>query len=144
MHRNSDSLSLNRWKSARRIVLGTIIFAGSMATTAAAVQRMGACDARAHTVSLSQEVYSGIGVTITARHGQVYVSEVNPEGPSLDLLYPGARLVSVDGERPSSILEWGATLRGEPGSQVELEVAYRCGGHQTVTLQRDIIHVRRP
>lgn len=142
MHRISDSLSLTRWKTARRIVLGTIIFAGSMATTAAAVQRMGARDTRVHTVNLSQEVYSGIGVTITARHGQVYVTEVNPDGPSLDVIYPGARLVSVDGERPASILEWKSNLRGEPGTPVELEVSYRCGGHQTVVLERDVIHVR--
>lgn len=142
MHRTHDSVSLHRWKTARRVVLGAILLAGSMATTAAAVQRMAMRQAATQRVVLTEEVYSGIGVTITARHGQVYVTDVNAQGPAMDRIYPGARLISVDGESPRSILEWKARLRGEAGTSVQVEVAYRCGGEQTIDIERELIYVQ--
>ncbi len=142
MHRSSDSVSLNRWKTARRVVLGAILLAGSMATTAAAVQRMAVRSQVVQTVSMTEEVYSGIGVSIVERRGQVYVSQVSPHGPAMDQIYPGARLVSVDGEQPTNIIAWRDMLRGEVGTSLELQVAYRCGGTQTLTLERELIVVR--
>jgi C-terminal processing protease CtpA/Prc len=37
---------------------------------------------------------------------------------------------------------WTSIIRGEPGTEVELEVSYGCSGAQEVTLERDVIHLR--
>ena len=34
-----------------------------------------------------------------------------------------------------------ARLRGEPGSTVELEVKYPCGGERTVEITRDVVRM---
>lgn len=144
MDQAHDSRSLNRWKAARRLTLGAILLAGSMATSAAAVQQLSIKEAKARQARCSVEVYSGIGVTIVSRGGSVYVAEVNAEGPAKGILSPGAILVRADGERPTNVRGWKEALTGAPGTVVEVEVAYPESGHETVTIERAVVRARRP
>ena len=36
---------------------------------------------------------------------------------------------------------WTAEIRGEQGTEVELEIAYPCSGHDTVVIERDIVRL---
>lgn len=133
---------LSRWRIARRVVLGSIVLAGSVATSAAVMYRMAAHDCSAYHHVDRAYTYSGIGVVIERERGQVVVRRVLPGAPAEDKLFPGARLVSVDGDAPASLESWAESIRGTPGSSVELEVAYPCGGHKTVAIERDVIRVQ--
>ena len=144
MRATFDSLrsSLVRWHAGRKVVLGSILVAGALATSAELVQRFAThdCDtvhhvARAYT-------YSGIGVVIEqGEEGDAIVRRVLPDAPAQGKLHVGARLVSVNGESPRSIEGWAAAIRGKAGTDVELEVAYPCSGHKNVTLERNIVRV---
>ncbi len=141
-----DSSVLARWRTARRITLGAIVVAGTMATAAAVAHRVAdspcsRAHARINKVD-HQYTYSGIGVELT-REGDEYVVHRVFEGTPADgKLFPGAVLLSVDGERPDSIEGWTDMIRGEEGTEVELEVAYPCSGHETVELERAQINIR--
>lgn len=139
-----DSRQLNRWKAARRLTLGTILLAGSMAISAAAVQQLAVNEAQTQRRACTLEVYSGIGVTIVSRAGQVYIAEVNPSGPAHGKLSAGAVLVSADAHRPQDLAGWKGALTGQPGTVVLVEVAYPESGHQTVAIERAVIRARRP
>lgn len=137
--------SLARWRTARRVVLGSILMAGSVVTSAAVMYRMGThpCTAAA---AYEQPVeraytYSGVGVVIERQGHDVVVRRVLPGSPAEDRLFPGARLISVDGEQPATLGGWAEAIRGAPGTAVEVEIAYPCGGHQMVTLGRDVIRM---
>lgn len=85
--------------------------------------------------------YSGIGVVIERDHGRVVVRRVLPDSPAEGVLYPGARLISVDGESPASLEAWAESIRGNAGSTVQIEIAYPCGGHTVLELQREIVRM---
>ena len=139
-----DSRQLNRWRAARRLTLGSILLAGSMAISAAAVQRLAANEAHAQRRACTLEVYSGIGVTIVSHAGQVYIDDVNPSGPAHGKLSPGAVLISADAYRPRDLAGWKGALTGQPGTVVLVEVAHHEFGHQTVAIERAVIRARRP
>jgi C-terminal processing protease CtpA/Prc len=134
-------LSLTRWRTARRVVLGAIVLAGSVATSAAVMYRMASHDCGTHRAVDRAYTYSGIGVVIEREQGQVVVRRILAGAPAEDKLFPGARLVSVDGQAPASLEAWAEAIRGAPGTTVQLEVAYPCGGHKNVAIGRDVIRV---
>lgn len=137
-----DSSVIHRWRIARRITLGAIVIAGTMATSAVVVQRM-AMDHRCGGGQHSQGTYtySGIGVELDQQGDEFVVRHVFPGSPADGKLYPGAQLISVNGETPSHMRQWTNEIRGERGTSVELEVEYPCSGRETVTLERDIVRV---
>ena len=143
--RNADSIrwSIARWRATRQAVLGAIVFAGCLATSAALVGRM-ACPERsvAH-IRNQTESYSGVGIEIAFARDSVRIRRVFEGSPADGKLLPGMHIVAVDGVRPDSPEGWVTAIRGEPGSSVTLEVARRCHGHEKITLIRDVIHVRR-
>jgi len=132
---------LLRWRTARHVVLGAIVFAGSIATSAAVVQRMAThdCDAYQQLQVQRAYTYSGIGVIIESEDDRVVVRRVLPGAPAEGKLFPGAHLIAVGGETPETLSGWADAIRGEPGTPVALEVAYPCGGHKTVTITRDVL-----
>ena len=103
--------------------------------------RMASHDCASYRTVERAYTYSGIGVVIEREQGQVVVRRVLPDAPAEDKLFPGARLVAVDGQTPATLEAWAESIRGAPGTSVELEVAYPCGGHKTVTIGRDVIRV---
>jgi C-terminal processing protease CtpA/Prc len=112
-----------------------------LATSVAMLQRAVDPDGSSHRVTRAM-TYSGIGVVIEpVAHGRVLIRDVIPNSPADGKLARGAYLVKVDGKRPGSQNEWTSWIRGAEGTDVELEVAYHCGGHQTVTLTRSIIRL---
>lgn len=144
--RSTDSLrtSLARWRTARRAVLGSIVLAGSVVTSAAVMYRMNAPDCTAYQQRVERAyTYSGIGVVIERHRGQVVVTRVLAGSPAEGKLRRGSRLVAVDGEQPPSLEGWSAAIRGEPGTTVELRVASPCGGGGTayVEIERDIVRM---
>jgi C-terminal processing protease CtpA/Prc len=138
---DSTRSALARWRTARRAVLGAIVLAGSVVTSAAVMYRTGSTDCGAqHRVDRAY-TYSGIGVVIERHQGDVVVRRVLRGSPATGKLHPGARLVSVDGENPPSIEAWAEAIRGEPGTTVDLEVQYPCGGEKNVSITRDIVRM---
>jgi C-terminal processing protease CtpA/Prc len=137
-----DSSVLHRWRIARRITLGAIVVAGTMATAGAVANRVAnqPCSSGHHRYAGSYS-YSGIGVELTQDGDDFVVVRVFPNTPADGKLQPGAVLLSVDGERPDDMQEWTSKIRGEQGTEVELEVAYPCSGHDTVVLERDIVRL---
>lgn len=135
-----DSSVIHRWRIARRITLGAIVIAGTMATSAVVVQRM-AMDHRCSGGERGQYTYSGIGVELDQHGDEFVVRHVFPGSPADGKLFPGAQLISVNGETPSHMRHWTNEIRGEAGTSVELEVEYPCSGRETVTLERDIVRV---
>ena len=133
-----DTSTLHRWRTARRITLGAIVVAGTMATAAAVANRVAdhPCHAPAHANEYS---YSGIGVELTQDGKDIVVARVFEGTPADGKLQPGAILLSVDGERPTNMQHWTRMIRGEQGTEVELEVVYPCSGHDTVVLEREIV-----
>jgi C-terminal processing protease CtpA/Prc len=141
---SSLATSISRWRTARRVILGSIVLAGAMATSAAVMYRYAGSDCRAqHRVAERGYTYSGIGAVIQARGDAIVVRSTLPGAPADGVLREGARLISVDGTYPNSVEEWATALRGPEGTAVTIEVAYRCSGHKFVTLERKLIHVAR-
>lgn len=139
---DSTRSALARWRTARRAVLGAIVLAGSVVTSAAVMYRMGSSDCGAHHRSVDRSyTYSGIGVVIERQQGDIVVRRVMRGSPATGKLHPGARLVSVDGEVPETVDAWAEAIRGEPGSVVELKIKYPCGGEREVDITRDIVRV---
>lgn len=134
--------SIQRWRLARRVVLGSLLLAGTVATSANVMYRMAArqCGMQ-HQVNRAY-TYSGIGVVIERERGHVVVSRVIKGSPADGKIVAGARLLEVEGERLHSVEQWAAAIRGEPGSSFELTVAYPCGGKKRVSLTRDVVRVR--
>lgn len=144
--RNTDSslaTSISRWRTARRVILGSIILAGSMATSAALLQRYAGNHCQARRVAERGYTYSGIGAVIQQRGDAVLVRSVLPGAPADGVLKEGMHLISVDGTYPHSVEDWAAALRGPEGTSVTIEVAHRCNGHKFVTLDRQLIHVQK-
>lgn len=139
----STRTTLARWRTARRAVLGAIVLAGSVVTSAAVMYRMGSsdCGAQQHRVVDKAYTYSGIGVVIERHQGDIVVRRVLRGSPATGKLHPGARLIEVDGENPSSVEAWAEAIRGEPGSTVELTVQYPCGGEREVAITRDVVRL---
>ena len=146
MRSNTESLatSIGRWRTARRVILGSIVLAGAMATSAAVMYRFGGthCNS-AHRVVDNSYSYSGIGAVIQGRGDHVIVRSVLPGAPADGAIREGARLISVDGTYPDSVEGWASALKGPEGTSVTIEVAYRCSGHKFVTLERKMIRVAR-
>ena len=143
---NTESIatSIGRWRTARRVILGSIVLAGAMATSAAVMYRFGGTDCRsAHRAVDTSYAYSGIGAVIQGRGDHVIVRGVLPGAPADGVIREGARLISVDGTYPDSVEGWASALKGPEGTHVTVEVAYRCGGHTFVTLERKMIRVSR-
>lgn len=140
---NNDSTTLYRWRIARRITLGAIVVAGTMATAAAVTHRVATHPCGGGHAQVNTYSYSGIGVELTQDGEDFVVARVFPNTPADGKLQPGAVLLSVDGERPETMQQWTARIRGEQGSEIELEVAYPCSGHDTVVLERDLIQLRQ-
>jgi C-terminal processing protease CtpA/Prc len=141
-----DSSVLHRWRIARRVTLGAIVIAGTMATAAVVVQRMAMSpwDHACSRGSMGQGhyTYSGIGVELEQRGDDFVVRRVFPGSPADGKLFPNAELISVNGESPEHMQQWTNEIRGEQGTSVTLEVEYPCSGRETVTLERDIVRVR--
>ena len=137
-----DSTALYRWRTARRITLGAIVVAGTMATAAAVANRVAdhPCSSGHHYYAGTYS-YSGIGVELTQNGDEFVVVRVFPNTPAAGKLLAGAVLLSVDGERPADMQQWTARIRGKQGTKVELEVAYPCSGHETVVLERGIVRL---
>lgn len=135
----SHDTILARWLTARRITLAAIVIAGTMATAATVAQRIGhgpGC----HRVG--NHTYSGIGVLLTADGDDVVVRHVFPGTPAAGKIHPGGVVLSVDGERPETMDDWALAIKGEPGTDVELEIAYPCSKTETVELERAVINAR--
>ena len=146
MRSNTESLatSIGRWRTARRVILGSIVLAGAMATSAAVMYRFGGTNCNsAHRVVDNSYSYSGIGAVIQGRGDHVIVRSVLPGAPADGAIREGARLISVDGTYPDSVEGWASALKGPEGTSVTVEVAYRCSGHKFVTLERKMIRVTR-
>lgn len=146
--RNTESplaTSIGRWRTARRVILGSIVLAGAMATSAAVMYRVGGSECRsAHRAQVDNSYsYSGIGAVIQGRGDHVIVRSVLPGAPADGMIREGARLISVDGTYPDSVEGWASALKGPEGTSVTIEVAYRCSGHKFVTLERKMIRVTR-
>lgn len=137
-----DSTALHRWRTARRITLGAIVVAGTMATAGAVANRVAdhPCSSGHHSYSGTYS-YSGIGVELTQDGDDFVVARVFPNTPADGKLHAGAILLSVDGEHPKNVQEWTSMIRGERGTEVEIEVAYPCSGHDTVVIERDIVRL---
>jgi hypothetical protein len=137
----SNDTILARWLTARRITLAAIVIAGTMATAATVANRIGngPCHGRSH---VDSDTYSGIGVSLTMDGEDFVVHHVFPGTPAEGKIHPGAVLLSVDGETPETMDGWAERIRGEAGTDIELEVAYPCSGRETVELERAVIHVR--
>ncbi|MCA9648329.1 MAG: PDZ domain-containing protein [Myxococcales bacterium] len=138
---DSTRTTIARWRTARRAVLGAIIIAGSVVTSAAVMMRMGTRDCDGYHRVDRAYTYSGIGVVIERHHGEVVVRRVLRGSPAQGKLRPGTRLVAVDDNNPPTLEGWASAIRGEPGTTVELEVAYPCGGHKTVAITRDVVRM---
>lgn len=139
----SNDTILARWRTARRITLAAIVVAGTMATATAVTHRIGQAGP-CHGKRQQQHAdltYSGIGVSLTVDGDEFVVRHVFPGTPAAGKLHPGAVLISVDGESPETMEGWSELIRGEAGTEVELEVAYPCSGRETVELERAIIHL---
>jgi C-terminal processing protease CtpA/Prc len=136
----SVSSTLARWRTARRSVLGAIVLAGAVATSAAVFETMRVPACPHHKVDRAY-TYSGVGVVIERDDADIVVKRVMPGTPADGKLLEGARLVRVDGMAPATLEEWASAIRGAPGSIVELEVAYACGGHKTIAIERGIVHM---
>ncbi len=134
--------SIARWRTARRVILGSIVLAGSVATSAAVMYRMAATQCGAQHQVNRAYTYSGVGVVIERERGHVVVRRVIEGSPADGKLLPGARLLRIEGERPGSVESWAAAIRGEPGTSFEMEVAYPCGGKKRVHLTRDVVRVQ--
>ena len=132
--------SIVRWYAARRMVLGCIVLSGAMATSVAVLSQAAHTHADAHRVTRAV-TYNGIGVVIEQTDSEVVVREIIPNSPADGQLFEGARLVSVNGMTPDSLPGWASAIRGEPGTQVELGIASRCGGQSVRTLTRDIVRL---
>jgi C-terminal processing protease CtpA/Prc len=136
-----DTNALNRWRVARRITLGAIVIAGTMATAAAVTQRVTDHPCGSHRAET--ESFFGIGMEFGQDGDQFVVSRVLPNTPAHGKIRPGAVLLTVDGERPETSNAWANAVRGEEGTTVVLEVAYSCSGPETVVLERELIQVER-
>jgi C-terminal processing protease CtpA/Prc len=137
-----DSTALHHWRTARRITLGAIVIAGTMATAAAVANRVAdhPCSSGHHSYPGTYS-YSGIGVELTQDGEDFVVARVFPNTPADGKLHAGAVLLSVDGERPDTMQAWTTMIRGEQGTTIEIEVAYPCSGHDIVVLERDIVRL---
>ncbi|MCA9659553.1 MAG: hypothetical protein KC486_14495 [Myxococcales bacterium] len=142
-HESPTATSISRWRTARSVVLGSIILAGSMATSAALMYRMAGPTCTQQRELERGYTYSGIGAVIQQRGEHVVVRQVIAEGPAEGLLREGAVLVAVDGENPRSVEGFANALRGPAGTTVAVEIAYPCGGHETVIIERSVIRVHR-
>jgi C-terminal processing protease CtpA/Prc len=135
--------SIARWRTARRMTLAAIVLAGGMATVGAATYRLATVNGcQARQITQTGYTYPGIGVELEQHGDEFIVRRVFPNTPADGKLFPNARLVAADGQSPETMAGWTSVIRGQPGTEVELEVAYGCGGPQHLTLQRDIIHLR--
>jgi C-terminal processing protease CtpA/Prc len=138
---DANRIQLSRWKTARRAVLGAIVLAGSVATSAVLVARMAAPSCASYQRAERGYTYSGIGVVIERQERDVVIVRVLDGTPADDKLFAGGRLVSVDGNTPGSLEDWTAAIRGPAGTNVEIEVAYPCGGQKTIELERAVIRL---
>jgi len=138
-----DPSAISSWRIARRLTLGSIVVAGTMATAATVAGRVAEhpCHARAHTQVNSYYTYSGVGLELMQDGDSFVVSRVFPGTPADGQIYKGAILLEVDGQHPDDMRDFTRMIRGEPGTTVDLEVAYPCKGHETITLERAIVHI---
>lgn len=134
--------TLTRWRTARRAVLGAIVIAGAVATSTAVIRNTALSGCQGHRAARAF-TYSGIGVVIEHEAGTVTVNRVFAGSPADGRLREGARLISVDGQTPDDVEQWAAAIRGAPGTTVELEVEYPCGGQKLVEIERDVVRVER-
>jgi C-terminal processing protease CtpA/Prc len=80
-------------------------------------------------------------VELEQRGDEFIVRRVFPHTPADGVIFPNAQLIAADGESPQTMSGWTSLIRGEVGTDVEIEVAYGCGGRQTVTIERALIHL---
>ncbi len=141
--------SLSQWRTARRVVLSSLVLSGALATAVWMTARPVPCASITVADSLGTlradhtVTYSGIGVAIRqTERGSVYIDRVFENTPADGILSPGMRIVAVDGTAiEGDLRDWTAAVRGAPGTNVELTVAYHCGGRQTVRLTRQVVRL---
>lgn len=142
-----DDSTLARWRLARRLTLGAIVVAGSLATAMAITHRLagtpcGHGDSARELEFQSYYSYSGIGVEMAVDGEDFVVRSVFAGAPAEGRLVPGTVLTSVDGVRPDHMQAWSTLIRGEAGTEVVLEVVQPDATAETIVLQRDVIRVR--
>jgi hypothetical protein len=134
--------SIARWRTARRMTLASIVLAGGMATVLAASWRLAELQGcPGQYARQTGYTYPGIGVELEQRGDEFIVRRVFPHTPADGVIFPNARLISAEGEAPETMSGWTSLIRGEVGTEVEIDVAYGCGSTQTVTLERALIHL---
>ena len=70
--------------------------------------------------------YAGVGVTITESAGEVFIMDVNPNGPAYEAgIRAGGTITAIDGQsvKGKTITEVAAMLRGETGTLVQISVS---------------------
>ncbi|MCA9683389.1 MAG: hypothetical protein KC457_14415 [Myxococcales bacterium] len=141
----TDPSAISRWRTARRLTLGAIVVAGTMSTAAAVAHRVADHPCHSHAQTRTQVnsyyTYSGIGVELMQDGDDFIVSRVFPGTPADGKIFAGATLLQVDGQRPTDMRDFTRMIRGEAGTAVALEVAYPCEGHETVVIERAVVHI---
>jgi carboxyl-terminal processing protease len=93
----------------------------------------------------TQGQFGGVGVEVDVNDGWLTVLHVMPNGPAARAgVQPGDRLLSIEGSpaRDLTIEDALSRMRGEPGTQVRIELRRRAvEAAVPVTLVRDIIRV---
>jgi hypothetical protein len=136
------SAKLHQWRLAKQVTLGFLLAFGLVQT---AHEFSARCREARQVVPTDIEHvinYSGIGVALESRDGHHVVAQVFPGSPADGVIFPGAVLISVDGERPGCASRWARMIRGPEGTSVALNVAYPGRGHEEITLIRQRISLR--
>ena len=147
MEKSTDTNSVARWRLARKLTLGAIVVAGSLATAVAVSNRLADSPCRHFHQNHQSEVthyytYSGIGVEMTREGESFVVRRVFADSPAEGKIFPGAKLLAVDGVQPLDMHGWSQQIRGIAGSSVTLDVGYPCSGPESVVIEREMIRLR--
>jgi carboxyl-terminal processing protease len=93
----------------------------------------------------TQGQFGGVGIEVDVNDGWLTVLRVMPNGPAARAgVQPGDRLLSIEGSpaRDLSIEEALSRMRGEPGTQVRVQLRRRgVEAAVSVALVREIIHI---
>ncbi|TPV94586.1 MAG: PDZ domain-containing protein [Myxococcales bacterium FL481] len=138
--------SILRWKIARQLTLGGIMLAATVSTAAVSTLHLATAPAYTYssrTIPVTRvETFSGIGIGFTQLGPHTVVTDVFPGTPADGNIFPGAILLSVNGERGSTLGEWNRLIRGQAGTDAKFELEYGdTGCRQTVTLTRAVISI---
>jgi carboxyl-terminal processing protease len=88
--------------------------------------------------TLMRGKFAGPGIEVAVVDQKLVIGQIHPESPAARAFKVGDRILRVDKHKvdPESAVEIRASLRGEPGSVVEVEVQSPDGTKRTVKLER--------